>query len=120
MNNQELLDEIKAAYRVHRLRPIRGFFFQARKRYALACPLVALAIYRGVVDRNDPEIAKDAADNRAVEWGAQTFGEEWSWGFVDGFDRHTEKIDDPDYLEGYNFGAALAQEILPGDLPLGL
>jgi hypothetical protein len=114
MTGPALLEEIKAAYKAHRLRPIRRCFFLRGKRYDSACPVVALAIHRGVVDRHDPAIAKDAADNPAVEWAAQTFGEEWSWGFVDGFDRQTERIDDPAYREGYDLGAALAQEILPG------
>jgi hypothetical protein len=114
MTDPGLLGEIKTAYKVHRLRPIRRCFFLRGKRYDSACPMTALAIQRGVVDRDDPAIARDAADNPAVEWGAQTFGEEWSWGFVDGFDRQTERIDDPAYLHGYTLGIALAQDILPG------
>jgi hypothetical protein len=107
------LDEIKAAYKAHRLRPIRPCYFIHGKRYDSASPLVALGVHRGAVDRNDPSVAKDAADNPAVEWAAQTFGEEWSWGFVDGFDLQTERIDDPEYLEGFRLGELLAQEILP-------
>jgi len=115
MTGPGLLEEIKTAYKVHRLRPVRRVFYLAGKRFASACPLVALAIHLGAVDRNDPAIARDAADNPAVEWAAQTFGEEWSWGLVDGFDCLTERIDDPAYREGYDLGAALAQEILPGN-----
>jgi hypothetical protein len=109
-----LRDDIKTAYETHRLRPIRRCFFLRGKRYDSAWPLVALAIHRGEVDRDDPAIARDAADNPAVEWAARTFGEEWSWGICDGFDRQTLRIDDPDYRDGYDLGVALAQEILPG------
>jgi hypothetical protein len=113
MTGPAILDEIKTAYKALRLRPICRRFFVHGKRYDSACPMVALAIHRGAVDRNDPAIAKDAADNPAVEWAAQTFGEEWSWGFVDGFDWQTERTADPAYLEGHRLGALLAQEILP-------
>src|SRR5207248_3947039 len=109
-----LLDEIRAAYKAHRLRPVRRVFYLPGKRYASACPLVALALHRGVVDPDDPAVTRDAADNPAVEWAAETFGEEWSWGLVDGFDRQSQRIDDPDYRDGYELGAALAREMLPG------
>jgi hypothetical protein len=112
--NRQLLDEIKTAFKAHSLRPIRRRFFMHGRRYDSACPLVALAIHRGVVDRSDPAVARDAADNPVVEWAAKTFGEEWSWGLCDGFDGQTERINDPPYLDGYAFGRALALEILPG------
>jgi len=57
--------------------------------------------------------AKGRADNPAVEWSGMTFGEEWSWGFTDGFDWMTQRLDDPEYLAGYRLGELLAQEILP-------
>ena len=114
MTDPGLLEDIKTAYKAHRLRPVRRVFYLPGKRYAWACPLVALALHRGVVGRDDPAIARDAADNPAVEWAAQTFGEEWSWGLVDGFDRQGQRIHDPDYRKGYDLGVALAREILPG------
>jgi hypothetical protein len=119
VNNQELLEEIKMAYRVHRLRPIRGFWFIHRKRYDFACPMLALALSRGIVDRADPDrLEKDAT--AVCEWASSVFGNLWLQGFFDGFDRQTEKDNASEYLKGYSLGTALANDILPGELPLGL
>jgi hypothetical protein len=116
----ELIDEIKTAYKLHGLRPMRGLFFWPGKRYDFACPLVALAIHRGVVKRDDPDLARDDAANAAVEWAAQTLGEEWTLGFLDGFDRQSKRLDNREYDDGFDIGVALAYDILPGAAALGL
>lgn len=48
-----LLGEIQAADKDHGLRPVREGFF-THGQVVLACPLIALAIHRGVVNRADP------------------------------------------------------------------
>jgi hypothetical protein len=117
MNERELLAEIKAAYKAQRLRPLRGFWFIHRRRYDLACPMVALALHRGVVTRDDPDrLEKDCA--AVGEWASAVFGTRWVQGFMDGFDRQTEGDDSPEYLGAYGLGAALAEDILPGELPI--
>jgi hypothetical protein len=114
MNEQALLAEIKVAYKAQRLRPLRGFWFIHRKRYDLACPVVALALHRGVVNRDDPDrLEKDCA--AVGEWASAVFGRKWAQGFMDGFDRQTEREDAPEYLKAYGLGVALAQDILPGE-----
>jgi hypothetical protein len=116
--NQSLIDEIKLAYKVHRLRPIRGFFFIKRENADFSCPLVALAIHRGVVHRLAPGFefvggAVDAGAIVAVEWAARTFGKAWVQGFLDGFDGQPERDNEAKYQEGYTLGVALGLEILP-------
>jgi hypothetical protein len=111
--NKQLLEEIKTAYKVHHLRPVRRCFFIHCKRYDSACPLLALAIHRGAVDRADPSIAWEGADNPAFKWATRAFGKEWAWGFIDGFDWITKKTRDPEYQKGHRFGVLLAVGILP-------
>lgn len=113
--NQNLLEEFKAAYRTQNVRPVRGFFFFPGKRVNLACPIVAHALHRAVVARNDPDLARDDAANPALEWAAQQFGKEWVVGVLDGFDRQQKRNPDLGYIEGHDFGSALASEILPGE-----
>ena len=108
--NQALLNEFKAAYRSQKLRPVRGFFFARGKRVDMACPLVALALHRGAVDQTE-----DDGSNTALEWAVQTFGEHWTIGLLDGFDRQEKARNEPDYMEGYELGTVLAQDILPGE-----
>jgi hypothetical protein len=117
MTDQELLAEIKLAYKTHGLRPIHGFFFIRRGDYTFACPLVALAISRGIMEGVEPGFefiggALDAGSIEAIEWASQQFGEEWVTGFLAGFDGQDESSNDEKYVEGYGFGEALAQEIL--------
>lgn len=50
-----MIDEIKAAYLTHGLRPIKEHFFVADQGGDQACPLVALTLYRAVADRTDPD-----------------------------------------------------------------
>lgn len=115
--HSQLLEEIKDAYRQQKLRPVRGFFFVPGKRVDLGCPFVALALHRGVVDRADPELARNDAANIALGWAAEAFGENWTIGFMDGFDRQEMAGNYPSYVEGFDLGAALAQEILPSEGP---
>jgi hypothetical protein len=120
----ELLDEIKLAYKVHRLRPIRGFFFITRENSEFACPLAALAIHRGIMDGVRPgfEFAGGAVDAGAivtVEWAVKTFGNEWVMGFLDGFEGQTladGPVKTTDYLQGYNLGLEAAKQLIPHDI----
>ena len=114
MTHATLLDEIRAAYRTHRLVPARKTFFFEAGGVAYACPLVALAIHRGAVGRSDPGLALDGAANPVLGWAAGEFGEPWAWGFLDGFDGRPAALADPNYLDGYRQGALAAQETLAG------
>jgi len=114
MNRPELLQEIIAAYRSLGLRPTRRSFFFKHKRRAFACPLTALALYRGAVKRNEPYLGLDTAFNPAFVWACDEFGGDFATGLLDVWDGHGKQHNDPEYREGYDLGAALAQEILPG------
>ena len=59
----DLLAEIVAAYQTQNLKPIRRMFCVHEKGVDHVCPLVALAIHRGVVDRADPAIEIDGGAN---------------------------------------------------------
>jgi hypothetical protein len=118
--NQQLLAEIKGAYKALRLRPIRGFFFIHRKRYDLACPMVALALARGIVNRDDPDRLEKGDFTPVLEKFATEFSMPWVRGFSDGVDRQCQSSFDSKYLSGYEFGGRVAQEILPGESALGL
>jgi hypothetical protein len=114
------LDEITLAYKVHHLRPIRGFFFIRRGLQTHACPLTALAIHRGIMDGVCPglELRGGGIDAGAIEttgWAVETFGHEWVTGFLDGFDCKKQAKDDPDYRAGHDLGVAAAQQLCPRD-----
>ncbi len=115
--NLLLLQEISLAYQTQNLRPIRRFFFLHDESGDFACPLVALAIYRGQVDRTDPGIGLDGGANTALEWVARTFGEDFAIGLLDGFDGQEQAKDDPDYLRGYDLGVAAALQLNPREPP---
>jgi hypothetical protein len=106
-----LLDEIKAAYQSQNLRPIRGQFFISDQSGDLACPLVAAAMQLGIVDKNDPDLTLDQAANPAFDWACEQFGEDWSIGFLDGFDGKPQGRGDPSYLAGYGLGTLVAQHV---------
>ena len=103
-----LLTEIRDAYEALGLRPIRRHFFIHDQGGDFACPLVALALRRGVTDRDDPDLARDDGFNLAVKWASQQFGEEWVIGFLDSFDGDPQNRVDPAYLDGSRFGATVA------------
>lgn len=111
----ELLEEIKLAYQAHKLQPIRRFFFLKDDSGDFACPLVALAVHRGQVDRADPGVAIDGGANAALEAAAKAFGEDWTLGFLDGFDGQEQRKNGSDYLDGFTVGQAAAQQLCPRD-----
>jgi hypothetical protein len=117
--NDALVQEIRLAYQSQKLQPIRRFFFLHDDSGDFACPLLALAVYRGQVDRADPRIELDGGANPALEWAAQTFGEAFAIGLLDGFDGQQQAKDDPDpdYLRGYALGVAAALQLNPRDPP---
>jgi hypothetical protein len=106
-----LLDQIKAAYQSQKLRPIRGQFFIPDRGGDCACPLAALALHWGIVDKNDPDLALDQAAHPAFDWACDQFGEDWSIGFLDGFDGKPQGRADPSYLAGYCVGTLVAQHV---------
>lgn len=109
----DLLQEIAAAYHSLGLRPTRRSFYYKHKRRAFGCPLTALAIFRGAVKGNEPYLGLDTAFNPAFLWACEEFGGDYATGLMDAWDGHEKSTDDPEYVEGYELGAALAQEILP-------
>jgi hypothetical protein len=115
LKRMELLEEIKRAYEAGNLRPARELFYYQPPGapFAFACPLVALALYRKVVSRDDPNLDLQTGENPAAEWACQELGEMFAVGFMDGFDGHDKGRYDSAYLEGNLMGTLLAQEILP-------
>jgi hypothetical protein len=116
--NNELLDEIKLAYEVHHLHPIRGFFFITRDYCDCACPLAALAIHRGILEGVKPGFefdrgAIDAGAITVVDWSMNTFGQTWVVGFLDGFEGHAVQESDSKYLQGYDLGVEAAKQLFP-------
>lgn len=120
MNEQELLAQLKTAFRLQRLRPVRGVWFLRRKRYDMACPLTALLLHRGLLDRSDSDALEKGDLSSALDELAKEFSMPWLQGFSDAFDRQMARTSEPAYLTGYKFGERVAQEILPGESPLGL
>jgi hypothetical protein len=115
--NDTLLEEIKLAYQAQNLKPIRRLFFLHDEGGDFACPLVAIALHRGLVDRTDPDIAIDGGANAALEAAARLFGEAWTIGFLDGFDGQTQAKTDTDYLRGHALGLEAARQLSPRDPP---
>lgn len=113
----ELLEEIKLAYQAQKLQPIRRFFFLHDEEGDFACPLVALAIHRGQVDKADPDVAIDGGANVALEAAAKVFGEDWTMGFLDGFDGQEPARSVPDYIAGHALGGEVARRLAPRDRP---
>jgi hypothetical protein len=115
--NDTLLEEIKTAFRSRKLQPIRRLFFLNDESGDFACPLVAIALHRGLVDRTDPDIAIDGGANAALEAAARIFGEAWTIGFLDGFDGQVQAKTDNDYLRGHALGLEAARQLSPRDPP---
>lgn len=108
-DTSNLLREILAAYNAQQLRPIRGTFF----RDGFACPVVALALYQGVVSRDDPDLTLERAANPALDWACAEFGEAFVFGLLDGFDGKAANRIDPLYLSGFDLGTTLANRLFP-------
>ncbi len=113
--NDALLDEIKVAYQAQNLVPIRRCFFRQENGVDYACPITCLAIHRGVATKDDSDLAKDKADNLALEWASQTFGEDFIWGVISAWDGQEMVKDDPEYLDGYALGLAAVEQLCPRD-----
>lgn len=116
--NDALLEEIKLAYQTQKLQPIRRFFFLHDKEGDFACPFVALALHRGLVDKADPDVAIDGGANAALEAAAKSFGDDWTIGFLDGFDGQEQVKTDPDYVAGHALGLEAAKQLVPRDPPV--
>ncbi len=112
LDTTSLLQEIKAAYQAQQLRAIRGTFFTPKD---FACPIVALALHRGVVKRDDPDLSLDRAANPAFDWACEEFGEDFVFGLLDGADGMAAKCSDPLYLDGFRLGEQAAALLLPAD-----
>jgi len=113
--NTSLLVEIVTAYEMQGFKPIRRIFTLHEKGIEHVCPIVALAVHRGVVDRADPAIQIDGGANAALEWAAGQWGESFVIGLLDGFDGQEQARPDPFYLEGHELGVAAAQQLAPRD-----
>lgn len=113
--NNPLLAEIVAAYQTHNFKPLRRMFCFHEKGVDHVCPLVCLAVQRGVVDRADPSIEIDGGANAALEWSAKTFGEEFTIGLLDGWDGQEMAKNTLDYIEGHGLGVEAAKQLSPHD-----
>jgi hypothetical protein len=113
--NRPLLEEIKLAYQGQNLKPIRRMFCVHENGVDHVCPLVALAVHRGVVDRADPAVEIDGGANAALDWAAGLWGDDFVIGLLDGWDGQDMGKDNPDYVEGYALGVEAAQQLSPSD-----
>ena len=113
--NNSLLEEIQAAYDAHNIEPIRCIYFHVGLGYA--CPLAALAIHRGIVNKSDPNLELDGDDNPALAWACDEFGDDWAEGFLNGFDGDERSRSEPSYLAGYDFGELTLENLFPGEFP---
>lgn len=111
--NKALIHEMQEAYRSHKLRPIPGTFLLDD----FACPLTALAISRGVVDKYDPRLALDEDENPVFVWACDTFGTVWVQGFLNGFDDEDKANDAPAYLVGFQFGELAREQLFRRKAP---
>lgn len=113
--NRPLLEEITLAYQSQNLKPLRRMFCIHEKGVDYVCPLVALAVNRGVVDRADPSIEIDGGANAALDWAAGIWGDDFVIGLLDGWDGREQAKDNPDYVDGYALGIEAAQKLVPSD-----
>lgn len=116
--NADLLAEIIAVYQTQNFKPIRRMFCLHEKGVDQVCPLVALAVNRGVVDRTDPSIEIDGGANAALDWFASIWGDDFVIGLLDGWDGQEQAKDTPDYVEGYGLGVEAAKVLSPHDPPV--
>ena len=110
-----LLAEIVTAYQTQNFKPLRRMFCVHEKGVDHVCPLVCLAVHRGVVDRADPAIEIDGGANAALDWAAQLWGEDFVIGLLDGWDGQEQAKNDPDYVEGHALGIEAAHQLSPRD-----
>jgi hypothetical protein len=113
--NEQLLAEIKLAYQTLNLVPIRKFFCLHEEGVDYACPIVCLAVHRGVTEKGDSDLAKDETANIALEWASRTFGEDFIWGLISAWEGLGKIKTDPDYLRGYDLGVEAALQLSPRD-----
>ena len=115
--NDDLLETIKLAFETASFVPIRRCFFLREGSINFACPIVTLAVYRGVTDKNDPNLGNDEAANIALEWASSVFGEEFIWGLLSAWDAEKKVKNEPDFNAGYDLGLEAAKTLMPHDPP---
>lgn len=113
--NRPLLEEITLAYQGQNLKPLRRVFCIHEKGVDHVCPLVALAVHRGVVDRGDAAIEIDGGANAALDWAASLWGDDFVIGLIDGWDSQEQAKDASDYVAGYDLGVEAARHLAPPD-----
>lgn len=113
--NDSLLAEIVAAYQTQNLKPLRRMFCVHEKGVDHVCPLVCLAVHRGVVDRADPAIEIDGGANAALDWASDLWGFDLVVGILDGWDGQKTTKNTPEYVEGYSLGVEAAKVLAPRD-----
>ena len=105
----------RLAYQAQNLVPIRRCFFRQENGVDYACCITCLAIHRGVAKKTILIWLTDRADNIALEWASQTFGEDYIWGVISAWDGQEMVKDDPEYLDGYALGLAAVEQLCPRD-----
>jgi len=114
-----LLAELALAYQRQQLVPIRRCFFHRENGVDYACPIVCLALFHRVADKDDPGIELDRGSNICLEWGSTNLGgEEFVWGLISAWDGQEKVKDDEEYLAGYALGLEAAQQLCPRDPPV--
>lgn len=110
IDTNKLLEEILGSFDAQQLCPTRGTFF---REPSSSCPLVALAVNRGMVRRDDPDLSLEQAANPAFDWACDEFGEDFVFGLLDGFDGKAANRTDSLYLDGFRLGEKAAALLLP-------
>lgn len=113
---------VLAVYEKHGLRPTYGTYWSFF-RPCVVCPLTALAIEEGVIERYDMEfimsasrLHRDMTRNRVILWASGRFGRWWVSGFLRGMDGHerTWMAERRADLEGgYRTGQMLRERLFP-------
>jgi hypothetical protein len=111
MTAQELVHEIKQAYKARNMRPTRDEFFYRTKPANYACPLTALALFRGAVKKGAPYLNLNFSGNPVYVWACAEFGEHFVNGFLCGVDGEEDGVFPPEYAEGYAAGSLVAQDL---------
>ena len=117
--NDVLLNEIKTAYERLGMACIRRCFYLHEESGDSACPLVVLALARGVVDKDDPGIRIDGGGNLVLDYFSSQFSESWLYGYLDAFDsvENCTRNLDRAYMDGFAFGEKARQELSPSEPP---
>lgn len=112
VNQEKLFEQISIAYKVTNLKPCKDNFQKNNTKVTHVFPLWALAIHKGKSSVN--KILKDEiAFGEIWDWCNETYGVDWTDGFIKGFCDNTMKFHpNPDYLKGVTAGEGIRVKLL--------